>query len=106
VAFTGSARNLPGGNDLEQHLYLRDIRTGRTHLVSVSSGVVPANADSLSPSISGDGRFVVFTSTATNLDDAAAGGGFADVYVHDRCSAARPSCRSRPGCSRRWEQGT
>ena len=38
-----------------------------TTLVSVSSAGAPANGPSPHPAISGDGRFVAFTSRATNL---------------------------------------
>jgi|GEM_PF-970110 len=54
-----------------------------TTRVSVSSGGVPANVDCTRPSISGDGRYVAFRSTADNL---VAGdfNGLQDVFVHDR----------------------
>lgn len=42
-----------------------------------------ANADSFIPDISADGRFVAFSSDASNLVDGAASS-FAQVYVHDR----------------------
>ena len=79
VAFTSSERNLPGGSDLVQRVHVRDIRAGRTQVVSVSPSGAPADNGGFSPSISGDGRFVVFSSTTTNLDGAAVGGGFVDV---------------------------
>ncbi len=86
VAFTSAARNLPGGTpDLDQHVYVRDLRTGRTEHISVPSRGRSANGDGGSdPSISANGRFVTFSSTATNLDAAAVGDGFVDVYVRDR----------------------
>ena len=67
AVFTSSVRTSTGGSaELEQHVYVRDVRTGRTELVSVASDGTPANDGSDSPSISADGRFVVFTSTATS----------------------------------------
>ncbi|MFN0243922.1 MAG: TolB family protein [Planctomycetota bacterium] len=52
-------------------------------LASVSSAGVPADADSNSPSFSGDGRFLVFQSAATNLVDDDTNG-VIDVYLRDR----------------------
>jgi Tol biopolymer transport system component len=55
--------------------------------ISVSTAGVQANGRSMSPAISGDGRFVVFTSVATNLvtDDT---NDVADVFLRDRDSDA------------------
>ena len=54
-----------------------------TERVSVASDGTQSNAHSWSSDISGDGRYVTFSSNATNLvsDDANANGG---VFVHDR----------------------
>lgn len=52
-------------------------------LVSVSSLGVPGNAPSQDPSISSDGRFVAFTSQASNLVQIDANNA-ADVFLHDR----------------------
>ena len=68
VAFQSEASNLvPGG--VGRHVYLRDTQTGATELVSRASGASGAvgNDPSQSPSISADGRYVAFSSTATNL---------------------------------------
>jgi Tol biopolymer transport system component len=50
-------------------VYLRDLRTGATHLVSRASGRAgaPADADSYEPSVSADGARVAFSSAAGNL---------------------------------------
>jgi Tol biopolymer transport system component len=55
-----------------------------TARVSASTDGQQANADSDSPSISSDGRFVVFESTASNLADGAPGGG--QIYLRDTCA--------------------
>ena len=55
--------------------------------VSVSSSGVQADAYSSSPSISADGRFVVFESGATNLA-LDRRGGTGKIFVHDRYSGA------------------
>ena len=54
-----------------------------TTLVSVSSGGVQANATSYGPAISGDGRYIAFESSASNLV-ASDTNGFLDVFVRDR----------------------
>ena len=46
---------------------MRDRLTNTTTLVSVDSAGNPGNSGSGSPSISGDGRFVAFTSDASNI---------------------------------------
>ncbi|MBI4465831.1 MAG: putative Ig domain-containing protein, partial [Acidobacteria bacterium] len=52
-------------------------------LASVSSDGVIGNAESGTPAISGDGRFVVFTSFATNLDPTDTNNS-PDVFLRDR----------------------
>jgi Tol biopolymer transport system component len=55
---------------------------GKLALVDASDGT-EANGPSYEPSISGDGRFVAFTSTATNLVDGDTNA-VPDVFLHDR----------------------
>ena len=67
VAFDSRATNLaaPDGNGSASDVYLFDAMDGSVRRVSVASGgVQPASGDSTAPAISGDGRRVVFTSTA------------------------------------------
>ena len=79
IAFDCDATNLPG--DASFDIYVHDRRTGKTRLVSKTSAGDPADNSSSRPSISASGRFVAFSSFATNLP----GEGFgARVYVHDR----------------------
>ncbi|GAG55277.1 unnamed protein product, partial [marine sediment metagenome] len=52
-------------------------------LVSVDSNGNKGNGDSISSSMSSDGRYVVFESKATNLD-AGDTDGLSDIYIHDR----------------------
>jgi Tol biopolymer transport system component len=58
---------------------------GVTERVSINAAGEPANADSYEPSLSGDGRFVVFSSSATNLVNGDRNGS-GDVFVHDRAT--------------------
>lgn len=73
----------PNDTNNVQDVFLRDMAFGTTHRVSISSQGVQGNGPSSSPSISADGRFVVFHSEATNLvpNDT---NGHTDVFLHDR----------------------
>jgi Tol biopolymer transport system component len=68
-----------------QDVFVRDMKTGRTERVSVSSDEEQASGtagESLVPAISGDGRYVAFASDAPNLvsDDQNAA---VDIFVRD-----------------------
>ena len=68
VVFESAATNLvPTDTNASRDVFLRDRDESVTQRVSVGIGGSQANDDSLNPSISGDGRFVTFTSLATNL---------------------------------------
>jgi Tol biopolymer transport system component len=69
VAFVSTATNLDGvrGATREQHLYLVDAETGRVQLLSRSAAGGAADGASRYPAVSGDGRYVVFSSDASNL---------------------------------------
>ena len=69
VAFHSDMRDLvPGDTNGVFDIFVHDRVTGETQRVSVSSGGRQANAESLSGSrFSADGRYVAFTSLATNL---------------------------------------
>jgi hypothetical protein len=54
-----------------------------TELVSVASDGTQGNADSYNPSISADGRYVTFSSDASNLVEGDTNEG-TDIFVHDR----------------------
>jgi Tol biopolymer transport system component len=60
-----------------------DLRAGDTARVSVASSGAEANGDSRSPTVSGDGRYVAFSSNAANLVPADTNG-TSDVFVRDR----------------------
>src|SRR3989440_488453 len=84
VAFYSSAANLVGSDtNGVRDVFVRDRKTGKTTRVSVDSHGAQGNGDSEGPSISADGRFVAFLSSASNL----VGGdtnGVRDVFVRDR----------------------
>jgi cold shock CspA family protein len=84
VAFEQAAANLvPGDSNGDSDVFVHDRQNGRTERVSVDSGGLQGNGDSGTPWISGDGRFVVFLSGATNLVPGDTNGLW-DVFVHDR----------------------
>jgi len=95
VAFASVADNLVAGDtNGVADVFVHDRATGRTERVSVSSSVGQslwsageANEKSFYPTISADGRHVVFTSDASNLVLADTNG-FPDTFVHDRWSAS------------------
>ena len=85
VAFHSDATNLdPADRGERPDVYVRDLRTNRTVLVSRASGARGAHGKGASEgaSISADGRYVAFVSRARNLhpDDT---DGRRDVFVRD-----------------------
>jgi Tol biopolymer transport system component len=91
VAFVSNATNLvPDKTGFLRDVYVRNLFAGTTTRVSVATGNVQGNADSGSTSvtrndlsISDDGRYVAFRSTASNLV-AGDTNGTIDVFRHDR----------------------
>jgi Tol biopolymer transport system component len=69
VAFASTARNLVAGDSNgKSDVFVRDLEAGSTVLASVDSGGIGGgNAVSHAPAIGGDGRFVLFRSSAGNL---------------------------------------
>jgi len=86
VAFLSVATNLvPGDTNACEDIFVRDFSSGTTERVSVDSNGVQGDAASVGPTISGDGRYVVFESLASNLV-AGDTNGFRDIFVRDRLS--------------------
>jgi len=79
IVFQSGATNLISGVSGEQ-IYLKNLSTGALQLASSSSSGVAGNATSMSFTVSGDGRYVTFFSTATNLISGVSG---SQVYVKD-----------------------
>ena len=101
VAFYSKANNLVRGDtNHAPDVFVHDRRTGTTSRVSVPTRGRQANDASGVPSISADGRYVAFSSSASNL----VGGDTneeADAFVHDR----RSGRTSRVSVKLWWEPG-
>ena len=83
VGFWSSATNLvPGDNNNTQDIFVRDLLTNTTTRVSVDSAGNQGNRESFDVSISGNGRFVAFQSSATNLVPGDTNNS-ADIFVRD-----------------------
>ncbi len=87
----GNNDEVPGST---QNIFVTDTCTGApsgctisTTLVSTGMGGAAANGDSIAPSISADGRYVTFVSSASNLV-ASDTNNAADVFVRDTCAGA------------------
>jgi Tol biopolymer transport system component len=84
VAFYSYASNLaPGDTNQTRDIFVHDRQTAQTTRVSVASDGSEANGPSRYPSISADGRFVAFDSSASNLVPGDTNG-YLDAFVHDR----------------------
>jgi hypothetical protein len=84
VAFASNASNLVASdpNGSQEDIFVRDLKSGTTRLVSVSSSGQEGNNNSFFPSISANGRYVAFVSFASNLV-AHDTNGSDDIFVRD-----------------------
>lgn len=84
VAFSSYSSNLvPGDTNLRKDVFVRDLQSGTTSLLSVSTAGVQGNGNSMLTSVSGDGRLVGFESDSSNLV-AGDTNGETDAFVRDR----------------------
>ena len=95
VAFFSASPNLvPNDHNRTDDVFVRDRKLGETTRVSVSSTGQEGNGGSLFfPSISANGRFVAFTSDASNLVAGDENGHNEDVFVRDRKRAVTTRVR-------------
>jgi Tol biopolymer transport system component len=99
VGFDSLATNLvPNDTNRASDVFVHDRRTGKTTRVSVRTGGRQGSAWSFDPTLSGNGRYVSFTSAASNLVRGDTNGMW-DGFVHDRRnrSTERVSVRSGGG---------
>ena len=106
VVFTSWAAGLVAGDGDDDDVFMHDISTGQTTLVSKSYDQ-QGNNDSWYPSISGDGRYVSFVSRATNLvaEDT---NEQPDVFLHDAATgiSRRVSVASDGAQSDHWSDAS
>lgn len=90
IVFISRATNLDGGLGSETwDTFVHDRTTKTTRLASSDASGNPADQESFTPSISGDGRLVAFVSKASNLFPEASGGTeTSDVFVKDMVTGA------------------
>ncbi len=84
VAFASEAQNLVAGDtNAKRDVFVHDRLTGTTERVSVDTSGAEGNADSEDPGLSADGRWVAFSSLASNLVPGDTNNS-SDVFVRDR----------------------
>lgn len=78
VAFVSNANDsiVFGSSGPGDQVYVRDIAARRTQHVSVASDGGPTNDPAVGPAISGNGRYIAYSSTATNITSHEHGGLF------------------------------
>ncbi len=101
VAFSSQATNLVAGEfRAGPQIYLRDTCSGvdaaeqclpSTVLISIARNRMPGDAASEFPSVSANGRYVVFASAASNLVPGV-NRGVPQVYMRDTCLGASTLC--------------
>lgn len=87
IAFSSSSRNvIPGSITSVRSIFLYDVATGTTVLVSANAAGEPGIVGSERPAISADGTRISFASFASNLvpDDT----GRVDIFVYDTTTGA------------------
>src|SRR5262249_22694554 len=82
VVFGGGDNIVSGDHNYAPDVFVRDLQTGAVTLVSVNSAGTTGNAGSGSATITPNGRFVVFTSNATDLVSGDTSS-FSNVFVRD-----------------------
>lgn len=89
IAFRSDATNLVEGdtNGVED-IFVHRRETVETARVSIASDGTQANSNSLVPAVTADGRYVAFSSWASNLVPGDTNG-VGDVFVHDTRGAAK-----------------
>ena len=101
VLFTSRASDLvPGDSDGDlSDVFVRDLRTGTTHLVSVSSSGTQLGKSARAGSLTADGGVVTFATAAQAVPDDRNGAW--DVYAHNlrtgRTTLVSRNSRGRPG---------
>jgi hypothetical protein len=99
VAFNSQSSNLAApDDDTDTDVFVHDLTTGETELVSVGRFGAAADGFSGWPAISDDGDVIAFHSTATNLvQESGLGGSSSQVYARDMSVGATALALRSPG---------
>jgi len=84
LAFVSDATNLVSGDtNTFADVFVKDMQSGVVSIISRNNSGVQANGASRQPSITGEGRYIVYESQASNLvsNDF---NGFSDIFLYDR----------------------
>ena len=85
VTFESYADNLVAGdNNGMGDVFVRDLQTGQTELISHAYDGSDGDSHSVEPVISSDGRYVAFHSSASNLVPDDGNGWTNDIFLYDR----------------------
>lgn len=84
VVLSSRARLSPADGNTMRDIYVWDAATRLVTLETPGAALRPANGESVNADISGDGRYIVFESTAGNLTTAALPSGVPRVFWRDR----------------------
>ncbi len=82
VTLEGTGAGLPGADGVHGQIWLRDMKTARTLLVSKANDGAPGDGGSSNPWVTPDGRYVEFESNSANLPGG--NGTNSRIYVRDR----------------------
>ena len=97
VVLASRARlSLADGNTMRD-IYVFDVATRLVTLETPGAAARPANGESANPDISGDGRYVVFESTAGNLTNVALASAVPRVFWRDRQTGVTRLLSTTPG---------
>ncbi|GAA4108143.1 hypothetical protein GCM10022215_01590 [Nocardioides fonticola] len=100
VAFSSIADDLVAGvsdTNARTDVFLRDLQTGRTRLVSRRPGKGPGNDSSFAPSVSRNGARVAYTTAATDLVRGARASGRVQVLWWERRNGSQHLVSGRRG---------
>jgi uncharacterized repeat protein (TIGR01451 family) len=107
VAFESSADNIVPDNNFTDDVFVHDRQTGVTERISQAPDGSDANGQSLfAPRLSADGRFVYFSSFASNLVTGDPDNGDVDAYLFDRQTRTMTAITSNKPASGVLNHGT
>jgi uncharacterized repeat protein (TIGR01451 family) len=97
VAFASFSDNLAPDGNLTGDIYVHDRQTGVTERITRAPDGADANSQSFAPLLNADGRFVYFTSFASNLVAGDPDNNAVDAYLFDRQTGTMSAITSSRG---------